>query len=168
MLLHGQRWSPPVQQPNQGESSVNSSSDSTATVTRLRAEPVVPSAPRSQGSRASVEHPSVTPDDFATAISGVREEMGAYQRKLLQEISNIKIPEARSDGDTMKVILSSFASLGYALSARALLLLALLGAFVLAVLAMEGQSVMGLWILGVYSMFTVVPVTVLEIRKTRQ
>ena len=63
------------------------------------------------------------------------------------------------------VLLSSFAALGYALSARALLLLSLVGAFVLAILAMGRGDLMGLGVLIAYSVLTVCPVAYLEARK---
>jgi hypothetical protein len=53
----------------------------------------------------------------------------------------------------------------YAVSARALLFVALCGAFVLAVMAMATESLMRLYVLGAYAIFTIVPITVLEIRK---
>ena len=54
---------------------------------------------------------------------------------------------------------------GYALSARALLFLALCGAFVLAVMAMATESLMRLYIVAIYGVFAILPVVVLEIRK---
>lgn len=70
---------------------------------------------------------------------------------------------ARSpDPSLMSLIVAAFTALGYALSARALLLLALIGAFVL---AMTCRTQLDLVLLFVYAAFTVVPVTVLEIRK---
>ena len=68
---------------------------------------------------------------------------------------------------TMNVIVTAFTGLGYALGARALLLLALVGAFVLAVLAMQNQTNMGLGVLIAYAAFAILPVCILEIRKTR-
>ena len=54
---------------------------------------------------------------------------------------------------------------GYALSARALLLLALIAAFVLAVMAMATESLMRLYVLVAYCFLVVAPVVALEIRK---
>ena len=54
---------------------------------------------------------------------------------------------------------------GYALSARALLLLALVGAFVLAVMAMATESLMRLYVLVSYCLLVVAPIVALEIRK---
>lgn len=53
---------------------------------------------------------------------------------------------------------------GHALSARALLLLAIVGGFVLAVMAMDGARER-LYVLVAYSVLTILPVVVLEIRK---
>lgn len=75
-------------------------------------------------------------------------------------------PQAPSQ--TGEVLLMAFTGLGYALSARALLLLALVGAFVLAIFAVERGTGMSLGVLVAYMLGTVVPVTVLEIRKVLQ
>lgn len=53
----------------------------------------------------------------------------------------------------------------YAISARALLLLALIGAFVLAVMAMATESLMRLYVLVAYCVLVVAPIVALEIRK---
>jgi hypothetical protein len=66
---------------------------------------------------------------------------------------------------TSEVLLAAFQSLGYALSARALLLLALIGAFVLGVFAMVNRDLMSLAILATYSAMTVIPVVWLELNK---
>jgi hypothetical protein len=63
------------------------------------------------------------------------------------------------------VLIAAFGALGYALSARALLLLALLGAFVLGVFAMLNRDLMSLAILATYAALTVLPVVWLEIQK---
>ena len=54
---------------------------------------------------------------------------------------------------------------GYALSARALLLLALIGAFTLAVLAMMTETLVRVYILVAYCVLVVLPIVGLEIRK---
>lgn len=66
---------------------------------------------------------------------------------------------------TLTVMLASFAALGFALSARALLLLALFGAFVLAVMAMQQQTSASLEVFLAYAALTVLPVTFLEVRR---
>ena len=53
----------------------------------------------------------------------------------------------------------------YAVSARALLFLALCGAFVLAVMAMATESLMRLYILTAYCLLVVAPIVALEFRK---
>jgi len=63
------------------------------------------------------------------------------------------------------VALSAFAGLGYALSARALLLLSLIGAFVLSLMAIQSQTLPALEVLVAYCVFTVVPVCILEVRR---
>ncbi len=73
-------------------------------------------------------------------------------------------PEPR-EPRTSEVLYTAFAALGYALSARALLLLALLGAIGLGVMAMLRGGWMPLAILGVYAVLTVLPVVYLEINK---
>jgi hypothetical protein len=66
---------------------------------------------------------------------------------------------------TLDVIVVAFTGLGYALSARMLLLLSLIGAFILAVMAMKDQTLPGLEVLIAYAVFTVIPVAYLEIRR---
>jgi hypothetical protein len=60
---------------------------------------------------------------------------------------------------------AAFKSVGYVLSARALLLLTLLGAFVLAVMAMAWQTPAALEVLIAYAILAVLPVTYLEARR---
>lgn len=66
---------------------------------------------------------------------------------------------------TLDPVLTAFKALGFALSARALLFFALLGAFVLAVMAMWQQTFMSLYILSAYTLPTVVTTAVLEVRR---
>ena len=54
---------------------------------------------------------------------------------------------------------------GYALSARMLILLALVGAFVLALLAMAVETMVRLWVLIAYCVLVVLPLIGLEVRK---
>lgn len=69
---------------------------------------------------------------------------------------------ARRDGEVM---LTVFKALGYALSARGLLFLSLIGAFALACMAMVDPTAIKIAVLIVYAAATVIPVTTLEIRK---
>lgn len=61
---------------------------------------------------------------------------------------------------------AAFKAVGFALSARALLFLALVGSFVLALLAMVGDSAR-LWVLGTYCVLVILPLVFLEVRKGR-
>ena len=56
---------------------------------------------------------------------------------------------------------------GFALSARALLLLALVGAFVLTLQAMSSQTPAAMEILAIYGVFAILPVAYLETRRGR-
>lgn len=69
---------------------------------------------------------------------------------------------------TLEVVVTAFGALGYALSARALLLLALIGAFVLAVMSITTQTPASLYVLVAYCVFTVIPVAYLEVRRRQQ
>ena len=66
---------------------------------------------------------------------------------------------------TLDVVVMAFTGLGYALSARSLLLLALIGAFVLAVMAMQSQTMASLEVLVAYSVIAILPIAYLEVRK---
>ncbi len=70
-------------------------------------------------------------------------------------------PKSSSLGTAIEV----FRALGFALSARAILLLAIVGAFVLAVMAMLSQTQEGLFVLVAYSCLTVIPAMILEIKR---
>lgn len=70
-----------------------------------------------------------------------------------------------SKADTMDVMLAAFQALAFAVSARALLMLSIVGAFVLAVLAMEAPDGMRLGILIAYAILVVVPMCFLEFRR---
>lgn len=70
-----------------------------------------------------------------------------------------------SSRDPIEPVLTAFKALGFALSARSLLLVSLVGAFVLAVMAMLSQTLPALEVLIAFSVFTVVPFSVLEIRR---
>ena len=74
-------------------------------------------------------------------------------------------PPTEQTSSTHEAIVATFRSLGYVLSARALLLLALVFSFVLAVMAMISQTQFSLYILLAGSAFTVLPVAYLETRR---
>ncbi|MDE2096649.1 MAG: hypothetical protein KGL39_05325 [Patescibacteria group bacterium] len=59
----------------------------------------------------------------------------------------------------------TFKALGFALSGRAILLTALVGAFAIAVMAMIWPSYFSLEILVAYGIFAVIPVAYLEVRR---
>ncbi len=65
----------------------------------------------------------------------------------------------------MSVILTAFQGLGYALSARSLLLLSIIGAFVLAVMSLQRETQASLWVLIAYGVLVVLPIVWLEIRR---
>ena len=77
----------------------------------------------------------------------------------------IRGPQTEQTSSTHEAIVATFRSLGYVLSARALLLLALVFAFVLAVMAMISQTQFSLYVLLAGSAFTVLPVAYLETRR---
>lgn len=62
-----------------------------------------------------------------------------------------------------EAIVAAFAALGYALSARLILLLSLVGAFVIGIIAIRAQTIMALAILVAYAALTVIPATYLEV-----
>lgn len=61
------------------------------------------------------------------------------------------------------VMLSSFAALGYAVSARFLLFLSLLGAFALSVMAMNSQTVNSIVVVTLFCLLTVMPLVSIEL-----
>ena len=85
-------------------------------------------------------------------------------RPILQE-NQSQPPTASTQVSSAPDLVSAFKALGYILSARALLLLALIGAFVLAVMATLYQTLPSLEVLIAYAMFTVIPVAYLETRR---
>lgn len=74
-------------------------------------------------------------------------------------------PPAVSGPDALDVVLAAFTGLGYALSARALLLLSIVGAFVLAVLVIQTDKVVPLIVLIGYCALVVIPLCILEYRR---
>lgn len=65
--------------------------------------------------------------------------------------------------DISDVLLAAFSALGYAVSARLLIFLSLIGAFVMAVMAMIFRDYMALSVLGLYCVLTVLPLVALEL-----
>ncbi|HEY4355959.1 MAG TPA: hypothetical protein VGN16_09445 [Acidobacteriaceae bacterium] len=62
-----------------------------------------------------------------------------------------------------EVLLAAFAAMGFAMSARFLLFLSLLGAFALAVMAMLEPTNPKLIVLGMYGILTTLPLVALEV-----
>lgn len=75
------------------------------------------------------------------------------------------LPETRPPPKSISTVEGILKLAGFALSARALLLLALIGAFVLAVMAASVESMMRLYVLVAYCLLVVAPIVALEIRK---
>lgn len=65
------------------------------------------------------------------------------------------------------VLLAAFSALGFAVSARFILFLSLIGAFVLAVMAMVSQAIMAVIVLSLYAALIVLPLVWLETRSKR-
>lgn len=71
-------------------------------------------------------------------------------------------PVRHVDATAFEVILAAFTALGYALSARSILLLSLIGAFVLGLLAALAQTTATLYVLIAFAVLVVLPITCLE------
>ena len=78
-----------------------------------------------------------------------------------------ELPVIATKEEVSDVMLAAFAALGFAVSARALVFLSLVGAFVLAVMAMMNQTVMAVVVLGLYCGLTLLPLVYLELRVKR-
>ena len=74
-------------------------------------------------------------------------------------------PIPNSSTSSHEQVLTAFKALGFALSARALLLIALIGAFILAVMAMWSQTLPALEVLAAYGIFVMLPAVWLEVRR---
>jgi hypothetical protein len=74
-------------------------------------------------------------------------------------------PPAPYKADTLEVMATAFAALGYALSARAILMLAVVGGFILGVLAVLQSRWEPLIALALYAALVVIPCAVLEYRR---
>ena len=97
------------------------------------------------------------------------EEIHEDARKKRPDLTPPPGPIAPTKSDqTLEVVIAAFSGLGYALSARGLLLLSLIGAFILANKAIDNLSFSALAVLISYCLLTVIPVTYLEIRKYRE
>jgi hypothetical protein len=77
-------------------------------------------------------------------------------------------PPVEPDTGRVSAVIEAFTALGYAFSARALLLLALLGAFVLAVIAATHETTASLYVLIAWCVLTILPIVFLEVRRRRE
>ena len=76
-------------------------------------------------------------------------------------------PAPPPEPSTLAVVVAAFTGLGYALSARALLLLSIIGTFVLAVMAVDQPTALRLWTVVVFAVLVVLPMVYLEVGKRR-
>lgn len=86
------------------------------------------------------------------------QEASATAKRAIQEAAQ------KLDGSisrTIKMIAAIFA-------VKSILLISVIGAFVIAVMAMENNTNAGLWILMAYSCLTVIPLTILDSRSRNQ
>jgi hypothetical protein len=115
--------------------------------------------------RQLLSRPGKNPEDALQELWGEKLEnappglVAALKNHLaLRVVSPAAHPVRRSPD----AIVSAFIALGYALSARMILLLAMVGAFVLGTLAMSNPTQLRLFMLIAYACFTVIPVALLE------
>ena len=114
-------------------------------------------------------HGSMESSDNSTVRRLNVEEVSPKRRPM--EVIPTSVPPQTSaplPASTLDVVVTAFSALGYALSARALLLLSLVGAFVLSLMAITSQTTSALEVLIAYCCFTVIPVAYLEIRRRQQ
>lgn len=64
-------------------------------------------------------------------------------------------------------ILAGFNVAARVLAARLFLFLSLIGSFVLSLIATTNQSILSVWIVGVFALVTTCPLTILELRTKR-
>lgn len=118
--------------------------------------------------------PPVTHDDPALleALEGCANELkrlgdnvdqlAIVTQSITDRLDRTEPVRIASDPTLADTLIAAFTGLGYALSARALLLLALIGAIIMAVRADNTASLVAL---AIYCLFTVGPVVILEMRK---
>ena len=78
------------------------------------------------------------------------------------ETTPAPVPTISSDPERLEMMLRVVVQI---LSLRAILMLAMAGAFTLSVRAMTEQTTMALGVLGIYCAFAIVPIAYLEIRR---
>jgi hypothetical protein len=81
--------------------------------------------------------------------------------------AEVAAPEPAPVETEYSTMLASFRTLGYVLSGRFILLLALIGAFILTCMAMFDPSVTRLWIAGTFAALALWPCVFLEVIKRR-
>lgn len=64
-------------------------------------------------------------------------------------------------------ILAGFNVAARILAVRFFLFLSLIGSFVLSIIATQNQSILSVWIVGVFAMVTTLPLTIMEVRGKR-
>lgn len=136
------------------------------TTARLSAE-VVANRPRTPRPHLTAVPAAALETEITTAFEQVLKSMDQIGTNLdecnrIVQKTNATLDRMLGASTLLDTVLSAFTGLGYALSARALLLLTLIGAFVLAMRA-DGSS--GIAVLVAYALFTVIPVVILEVRK---
>ena len=114
-------------------------SGASSTVSRLGVVEVAPRAPK-----PSQIAPPATPEPAPEPAPGV---------------TVVKEPAL------LDVVLAAFSGLGYAVSARALLLLAMIGSFTLTTLVMWNPTILRVVVLAVFTVLVVLPLVYLEVRK---
>lgn len=129
-------------------------SEPSSTVRRLSVEEVAP--------RLRTKFPAGPNFERMTTPQAATDEIKMRAQSLSPISTGAETAPAYS---TLDVAVAAFAGLGYALSARSLLLFALIGAFGLALIAMHDQTMQTLVVLFVYCVFTIPPMVYLEVRK---
>lgn len=116
--------------------------------------------------RLSVEELPAKPKKMQ--VVNLMEEAARTQMLGQQGVATLGSPSptpAPPNSSSPDPVLIAFKALGFAASARAMLMLSLLGAFPLAVMAMRAQTLATLEVLAVYGIFVILPVVYLEIHK---
>lgn len=99
------------------------------------------------------------------SIESVEQVSAIHQAISDQIVDHPQEPAPTSQNDKLDATLAVAKQLGFALSARALLFVALIGAFILGLSAMIKGGWMSLAVLIAYSLFTVIPIAYLEVRR---
>lgn len=103
-----------------------------------------------------------TPEDLRDAYARLEALAGAPIPASEPAAPRVIVKRALPDRE----ILSAMAGLGSVLAVRLMLLLAVVGAFLLAYLAMTGTNTMGLYVLVAYALTIVAPLVWLSTKRT--